>query len=83
VPNTTQGKVFPIMNSRILVMSNKSPPRKMIGPLLTILDEAVLSIDLISHIKAIPFPLAPLHAIKQHERGVVVMTKPPSALNVE
>lgn len=30
--------------------------------------------------KATPFPLAPLQAIKQHERGVVVMTKPPRAL---
>ncbi len=33
-----------------------------------------------SYVNAIPFPVAPLQAIKQHERGVVVMTKPPSAL---
>jgi len=65
VPNTTQGKVFPMMNSRILVMSNKRPPRKTIGPM-----------------KATPFPLAPLQAIRQHERGVVVITKPPSANGV-
>jgi hypothetical protein len=35
-----------------------------------------------SHMKATPFPLAPLQAIKQHARGVVVITKPPSALDV-
>lgn len=40
VPNTTQGKVFPRMNSRMLVMSNKSPPRKMIGPLCRTSDKA-------------------------------------------
>lgn len=83
VPNTTQGNVFPIMNSRILVMSNKRPPRKMIGPLFSSLDGAPSPSILMSHMKATPFPLAPLQAIKQHARGVVVITKPPSALDVE
>lgn len=83
VPNTTQGKVFPMMNSRILVMSNKRPPRKMIGPLLSSLDEAPWPTCWMSHMKATPFPLAPLQAIRQHERGVVVITKPPSALDIE
>ena len=83
MPNTTQGKVFPMMNSRILVISNKRPPRKTIGPLFDSLDEDFLSIFSSSHMKATPFPLAPLQAIKQHERGVVVMTKPPNALNIE
>jgi hypothetical protein len=35
VPKTTQGKVFPRMNSRILVMSRRRPPRKTMGPLLS------------------------------------------------
>lgn len=33
VPNTTHGNVFPNMNSRMLVMSSKSPPKNTIGPL--------------------------------------------------
>lgn len=33
VPNTTQGKVLPRMNSRILVKTSSPPPRKIIGPL--------------------------------------------------
>lgn len=82
MPNTTQGNVFPMMNSRILVISNNRPPRKMIGPLFSSLDGA-LSIHWFSHMKATPFPLAPLQPIKQHETGVVVMTKPPSALHVQ
>jgi hypothetical protein len=36
VPKTTQGKVFPRINSRMLVMSSRSPPRKIIGPLFTL-----------------------------------------------
>ena len=49
VPNTTQGNVFPIMNSRTLVMSNKRPPRKMIGPLFSPLNEAPSLSILVSH----------------------------------
>lgn len=33
VPNTTQGNVFPSANSRRLVITSKSPPRKIVGPL--------------------------------------------------
>jgi hypothetical protein len=35
-----------------------------------------------TYTKAIPFPLAPLQAIRQHESGVVVITKPPKALDI-
>lgn len=79
VPKTTHGNVFPIMNSRILVISSKRPPRKMMGP-LDWLFKCLTVIFGKSYMKATPFPLAPLHAIKQHDRGVVVMTNPPSAL---
>lgn len=65
VPNTTHGNVLPKMNSRILVMSSRSPPRKTMGPM-----------------KASPFPPDPLQAIRQHERGVVVITNPPNASGV-
>ena len=34
------------------------------------------------YVNAIPFPLAPLQAIKQQARGVVVITKPPRALSL-
>lgn len=62
-------------------MSSRSPPRKTIGPLDYALDGGLNpQCEAISHMKAIPFPLAPLQAIKQHESGVVVMTNPPSAL---
>jgi hypothetical protein len=37
VPKTTQGKVLPSMNSRILVISSNRPPRKTIGPLCLLL----------------------------------------------
>jgi hypothetical protein len=32
VPKTTQGKVLPRINSRILVRTRSPPPRKIIGP---------------------------------------------------
>lgn len=35
MPKTTQGNVLPSMNSRMLVMSNNKPPRKMMGPLIS------------------------------------------------
>lgn len=43
-------------------------------------DEKRSTRSLVSYVKAIPFPLAPLQAIRQQESGVVVMTNPPSAL---
>lgn len=37
VPKTTQGKVLPRMNSRILVIRSNKPPRKTMGPLFSLL----------------------------------------------
>lgn len=63
-------------------MSNKRPPRKTIGPLCRSSDgQSVMQWVSTSYTNAMPFPLAPLQAIKQHEMGVVVMTNPPSALD--
>lgn len=39
-----------------------------------------MAFELFPYVYVIPFPLAPLQPIKQHERGVVVITKPPRAL---
>ena len=43
-------------------------------------EEQISITKFMSYVKAIPFPLAPLQAIRQQESGVVVMTNPPSAL---
>lgn len=42
VPKTTQGKVLPSINSRILVISSNKPPRKTIGPLFPVLRLTVM-----------------------------------------
>lgn len=82
VPNTTHGKVFPRINSRMLVITNKPPPRKTIVPLFVLCQfwEYRGCPALASYVNAMPFPPAPLQPIKQHESGVVVMTNPPNAL---
>ena len=82
VPNTTQGNVFPSTNSRILVISNKRPPRNTIGPLVSSTINQSVIFRSLSYMSATPFPLAPLQAIKQHESGVVVITNPPNALEI-
>lgn len=63
VPNTTHGKVFPKTNSRMLVMSSKSPPRNTMGPLFC-------QLDILSYVVS---KLALLH-----KRNSISASSPPS-----
>jgi hypothetical protein len=82
VPKTTQGKVLPRINSRILVRTRSPPPRKIIGPLDKHISIVSCNLGALidTYVKAIPAPVAPLHPIRQQDNGVVVITNPPRAL---
>jgi hypothetical protein len=82
VPKTTQGKVLPRINSRILVRTRSPPPRKIIGPLDKHISIVSCNLRTLidTYVNAIPAPVAPLHPIRQQDNGVVVITNPPRAL---
>lgn len=81
-PNTTEENVFPMTNSRILERTKSTPPKRIKTPLFLV-SRQTRKVWVMGwyYVNAAPPPVAPLHAIKQQDKGVVVNTNAPSPLS--